>query len=69
MKDYCLIKLFNVTVIFVVNGMYSNDGYHHVSHLELLTEKSLRYLRHRKNYLESLQLGIIAWDLKLKKKL
>ena len=37
--------------------MCSKDGYHHVSHLDILTQKSLRYEHHRENYLESLQQG------------
>ena len=68
MKDYHLINLLNIIVIFVVTGMYSKDGYHHISRLDILTRKSLRYQHHRENYLESLQQGIIPSGLKLKKK-
>ena len=54
--------------MFVVNGMSSKDGYHHVSRLDGSTEKSLRYQHHRENYLESLQQRIISSGVKLKKK-
>ena len=54
MKDYHLINLLNVMLTFVVNDMCPKDGYHHVSRLDILTQKSLRYLRHRENYLEHL---------------
>ena len=63
MKDYHLINLFNVIVMFLANGMCSKDGYHHISSLDILSQKSLRYQHHRENYFESFQQG-----LKLKKK-
>ena len=68
MKDYHLINLLNIIVIFVVTVMYSKDGYHHILRLDILTRKSLRYHHHRENYYENLQQGIIPSDLKLKKK-
>ena len=68
MKDYHLINLLNVMLTFVVNDMCPKDGYHHVSRLDISTQKSLRYLRHRENYLEHLRQGIIPSGLKLKKK-
>ena len=65
-KDYHLINLLNIIVIFVVTGMCSKDGYHDISRLDILTRKSLRYQHHRENYLESLEQGIIPSGLKLK---
>ena len=68
MKDYHLINLLNIIVIFVVTGICSKDGYHHISCLDILTRKSSRCQHHRENYLENLQQGIIISSLKLKKK-
>ena len=68
MKDYHLINLFNVIVMFLANGMCSKDGYHHISSLDILSQKSLRYQHHRENYFESFQQAIVPSGLKLKKK-
>ena len=46
--------------------MCTKDAYHHVSVLDILTQKSLMYFRHIKNYLESLQQRIIPLGVKLK---
>ena len=48
--------------------MCSKDGYHHASNLITLTQKSLRYQRHRKDYPESLQREMIPSGLKLNEK-
>ena len=61
--------LFNVIVIVLVNDMSSKDGYHYVSRLDILTQKSLRYKHHRENYVESFHQEIISLGVKLEKKL
>ena len=50
MKDYQLINLFNVVVIFVINGMCPKDAYHDVSSLDILAQKYLRYQHHRDSF-------------------
>ena len=63
-----MINLLNIIVIFVVTGMCSKDEYHHISRLDILTGKSLRFQHQGENYFERLQQGIIPLGLKLKKK-
>ena len=50
MKDYQLINLFNVVLIFVINGMCPKDAYHDVSSLDILAQKYLRYQHHRDSF-------------------
>ena len=49
MKDYQLINLFNVILIFMINGMCPKDAYH-VSSLYILAQKYLRYQHHRDSF-------------------
>ena len=60
MKVYHLIVL----CIFLIKGMVTFDGN---SHLDLVFQKALRYSRHRENYKESLQNGVIPPGLRIKK--
>ena len=64
-----LIILLNITVIFVVTGMCSKDGYHHISCLDILIRDYLKIPTSQRELSWKFATEIIPSDLKLKKKL
>ena len=64
-----LIILLNITVIFVVTGMCSKDGYHHISCLDILIRDYLKIPTSQRELSWKFAAEIIPSDLKLKNKL
>ena len=61
-----LVILVLRNVLPLANGMVLHGET--LSHLDPLVQKSLRYKHHKRNYIQSLEEGIITSDLKIKKK-
>ena len=61
-----LVILVLHNVLPLANGMVLRGET--LSNLDPLVQKSLRYKHHKRNYIQSLEEGIITSDLKIKKK-